>query len=492
MNNDTIIIIGAGLSGLSAACLLARRGFRVTVLEKEDIPGGVARNFSEKGFTFDRGPSWYLMPEVFDRFFSIFGKSTSDYLELVDLDPSYRIYFHDRDSAVITRDLERNCALFESIEPGSGQMLRRYLEEARYKYDTAMEEFLYREYSSIFDFFNKKMLIEGTRLHIFNKLDRYARRFFANDRLRKILEYNIVFLGCTPFKSPALYSLMSHVDITQGVRYPMGGIYSLVDALYRLALEQGVQFMFNSTVTGINVKNGCAESVTADGERIPAHRVLCTTDYHHGDTELLEARYRGYSDRYWNSRTLAPSALLMHLGLDRKVPGLEHHTLYLSESWDEHFASIFDRPGWPSDPSYYIGCPSKTDPGVAPDGCENVFVLVPVAPGLDDSDEKRGALADSILDHMGGLLGTDIKGSVMFRRIVSHRQFAAGNLFRGTALGLAHTLFQTARFRPSHRSRKVRNLYYSGHYTHPGIGMPMVMISSQVVSEIICREYDKK
>ena len=490
MARKRIVIIGAGLSGLSAAALLAKRGFAVTVMDKQDTPGGVARSFTDKGFTFDMGPSWYLMPEVFERFFAEFDKKTSDFFKLVALDPSYNVLFGPRDSVVIRRDHEYIVQLFETLEAGAGERIIQYLEDARYKYETAMAEFLYRDYQSIFDFFNTKTMIGGIRLNLFQSLDRHIRRSFTHEKLQKILGYNVVFIGCSPFKSPALYSLMSHVDITSGVYYPLGGMNKLVDALYTVGVEHGVEFMWGAEVTAINIERGTARSVTTQHQVIDADCILAAVDYHHAEQDLIPSAYRRYSASYWNKRLLAPSALIIYLGLNKKIPGLEHHNLFLSENWKRHFQAIFDTPSWPENPSYYIGCPSKTDPFVAPQDGEGLFFLVPVAPALDDDDNRREQFSDAILSHFEKMLGIKITDAIVVKRIISPRDFREShNLYKGTAMGLAHTLFQSALFRPSHRSSKVSNLYFSSHYTHPGVGMPMVVISSHIIADIIGRDF---
>lgn len=487
--NKKIVIIGSGISGLSSAALLAARGFDVTVVDKHDQPGGVARQRIINGYTFDTGPTWYLMPGVFEHFFGLFGKKPEDYYQLVDLDPSYRVFYSNGDRADITRDREKTLKLFEHYEPGSGKRLEKYLDAARYKHDTALGEFLYREYRTVFDFFNRKLMLEGTRMHIFKSLEKYTSRFFSSPFLKKILHFNVVFIGCSPYDSPALYSLMSHVDLVEGVRYPMGGTHSFIKGLYRLAQEQGVTFHFNQQVTKINVKNGKTTGVTAGDNFFPGDIVLSSADYHHTESQLLDVEYANYSSRYWKKRSMAPGALILLLGSDQKIPAYAHHNLYLSNSWEEHFSSIFRKRSWPEDPSYYVGCPSASDPSVAPEGKENMFVLVPVAPGLDDTDENRERLAQWTINHMEQTTGTPFSRSLEVREIISHRDFtSAYHSFQGTALGLAHTLFQTAVFRPSHRNKKIPNLYYTGHYTHPGIGMPMVMISSQVIADIIAGE----
>ena len=485
-----VVVIGAGLSGLASAALLAKRGFAVTVIDRHSTPGGVARSFTDKGFTFDMGPSWYLMPEVFERFFAEFNKKTSDFFNLVSLDPSYKVLFGPRDSVVIRKDHEYIVQLFETMETGAGERIATYLDDARYKYETAMAEFLYRDYQSIFDFINKKTMIGGIKLNLFQSLDKHIRRFFTHEKIQKILGYNVVFIGCSPFKSPALYSLMSHVDITSGVYYPMGGMHKLVDALHSVGVTHGVEFMWGAETTAVNIERGTANSVTTQQQVIDADCVLVAVDYHHAEQDLIPPAYRRYSSSYWNKRVLAPSALLIYLGLKKKIPGLEHHNLFLSEQWERHFQAIFDRPAWPEEPSYYIGCPSKTDPSVAPQDGENLFILVPVAPALDDNNGRREQFTDAILAHIEKMLEINITDAIIVKRIVSPRDFKESHkLYKGTAMGLAHTLFQSALFRPSHRSKKVSNLYFSSHYTHPGIGMPMVIISSHIIADIIERDF---
>jgi phytoene desaturase len=485
-----IAVIGAGLSGLSSAALLAKRGFAVTVIDKHSTPGGVARSFTDKDYSFDMGPSWYLMPEVFERFFSEFKKRPSDFFDLITLDPSYKVFFGPRDSVVLRKDHAYIVQLFETLEAGAGERIIAYLDDARYKYETAMAEFLYLDYQSIFDFFNKKKMIGGVKLNLFQSLDKHIRRSFTQKKIQKILGYNVVFIGCSPFKSPALYSLMSHVDLTSGVYYPMGGMNKLVDALYTVGLEHGAEFIWGEEATAINIERGTANSVTTQHQIIDADCVLVAVDYHHAEQDLIPPQYRRYSLSYWNKRVLAPSALLIYLGLNKKIPGLEHHNLFLSENWKRHFASIFNKPLWPENPSYYIGCPSKTDPTVAPKDGENLFILVPVAPGLDDNEHIREQFFETILSHLEGLVGVRITDAIVVKHIVAQRDFRRSyNLYKGTAMGLAHTLLQSALFRPSHRSKKVSNLYFSSHYTHPGIGMPMVIISSHIIADIIGRDF---
>lgn len=490
MKKKDVLIIGAGLSGLSSAALLAHRGYNVTLLEKHTTPGGVARSAQMGDYTFDMGPTWYLMPGVFERFFSELGEDINDHLNLIDLDPSYRLFFEEGERFDITRDMDKNRAVFESLEMDGGKKLDRYLADSKYKLDTALDEFLYRDYTSIFDFLNRKMLIEGPKLQVFSKLDNHAKRFFASQKARKILEYNIVFLGCSPYKSPALYSLMSWVDLAEGVRYPEGGIHSLVRALEALAIKRGVTIHYNTPVDGIIIKDRKARALRSGEDEYSADIILSAADYHHTETELMPQQYRNYSSRYWEKKLMAPTAFLIYLGIKKKIPELAHHNIYLTSNWEEHFDTIFDHAAWPENPSYYVGCPSKTDPHVAPAEGEALFILVPVAPGLEDTDEIRDTLASSTIAHLEKITGTSFKDDIEEMRIVSHRDFIEeGNLYRGSSLGLAHTLFQSAVFRPSHRNKKIANLYYTSHYTHPGIGMPMVLISSEVVAQEIEKDF---
>jgi phytoene desaturase len=489
-SGNRAIVVGAGIGGLATASSLAHSGWDVTVLEKNSQVGGRARLWETDGFRFDMGPSWYLMPEVFERFFESVGKKREDYYGLHRLDPYYRVYFGPEESVEITSDLERNAALFESFETGGGQRLKDYLKQAEYKYDIAMREFLYRDYSSIFDFFNRRIIFEGLRMNVLSGLDRFVSRYFRDRRARQILEYAMVFLGTSPKAAPAMYSIMSHVDLNLGVFYPDGGLSGVAEAMRRLAEDLGVEIRTEAEVRSINVDRGVVRSLETDSEAYEGDAVVMNADYAHVETQLLEERFRSLSPRYWRNRVLAPSMFILYLGLNRKLESLQHHNLYFSADWYRHFDTIFERPRWPENPCFYVSCISKTDSHSAPAGCENVFVLVPVAPGMDDSQEVRERYAEDVIRHLESITGERIGDSIAVKRIYSHRDFIKDyNAYGGTALGLAHTLGQTAVFRPSHRSRKVKNLFYTGHYTHPGVGVPMVLISSKVVTDIINGEH---
>jgi phytoene desaturase len=482
----TAIVVGAGIGGLAAAALLGRDGWRVTVLEKNDSPGGRARLWSEKGYQFDMGPSWYLMPEVFEHFFTLFGRRREQYYPLRALDPYYRVFFAPGSPVDIGPDRGRVEELFEGFEPGGAGRLRRYLDTAKYKYDVAMKEFLYKEYGSVFDFLNLRMLVEGSRLNVFGRLDKSVRRYFQDRRARQILEYAMVFLGTDPSQAPALYSIMSHVDLNLGVHYPSGGLQAVGAALARLAVEQGAEIHYRQEVRKIVVEDGRARKVLTDKAEFGGQAVLVNADYAFAETRLLEPAWQSYPARYWERRVLAPSFFVLYLGVRKRLESLVHHNLYFSPDWERHFDAIFRQPSWPEKPCFYVSCISKTDAEAAPPGRENVFVLVPVAPGLDDAEEARERYAQEVIRHVEEISGESFRADLEVRRIFSHRDFIGDyNAYKGTALGLAHTLNQTAVFRPRFRSRKVENLYYAGQYTHPGVGVPMVLIAAQVVSGLL-------
>lgn len=486
MPSKKAVIIGAGFGGLSLSCHLARDGWNVTLLEKNSMCGGRAQTWSKDGFLFDMGPSWYLMPEVFEDFFALFGKKREDYYKLVKLDPYYRVFFSKDDTCDVDSNLDKTKALFEKFEPGKGKNLQKYLDLSKYKYDVAMKEFLYKDYKTVFDFLNIRMMTEGLKLDIFRSLDKFVRRFFKDQRSRQILEYAMVFLGNSPYNAPALYSIMSHVDMNLGVWYPDGGINTMAKAMEKLALELGVTIRYNEEVTGMDIKDKKVVSVSTAKGMYPADLVVSNADYAFMETAVVPEKSRTYSKKYWDSRVWAPSMVLAYLGIDARLDRLAHHNLYFSKDWDTHFETIFNKPAWPEDPCYYVGCPSRTDPTVAPAGKENVFFLIPVSPELEDTDEAREKLLDRTLAHFEGITGVPVRQKLLVKRIFSGCDFSSEyNSYKGSALGISHTLLQTAIFRPAHRSGKVKNLYYSGHYNHPGVGMPMTVISSQITRDLV-------
>ncbi len=488
--NKKAVVIGGGFGGLSSAALLARDGWDVTLLEKLDSLGGRARHWKTQGYTFDLGPSWYLMPEVFERFFALFGKDRDDYYNLLPLDPYYKVFFSENEAAQLSPHQEENIALFESFEPGGGEAFERYMEQASYKYDVAMEEFLYKDYKHLGEFFNKRIMTEGLRMGAFKKLDKFVGSFVNDRRARQILEYAMVFLGTNPVDAPAIYSIMSHVDLELGVFFPDNGMAGAAQGFVKLCKEMGVKLITSEEVVEIDTKAGKAVGVKTANGYYEADVVVSGADYHHMDREVLATEDAGYSERYWENRVVAPSMFIVYLGIDRILNNLEHHNLYFAENWHEHFDTIFEHPSWPQNPCFYLSCISKTDPKSAPEGAENVFILVPVAPGLDDSDEQRQAYLAHVLQHVKNITGEDLTRNVAVQRIYSHRDFISDyHAFKGTALGLSHTLMQTAIFRPSNRSKRIKNLFYTGQYTHPGVGVPMVLIASEIVAQEIQKTY---
>ncbi len=486
MGKKQAVVIGAGYAGLATAALLARDGWRVTVLEKNEQVGGRARSWEKDGFVFDMGPSWYLMPEVFERFFSLFQVRREDYYKLLPLSPYYKVFFGPDDHACLYPDRQRNIELFDKFEPGGGQALVRYIKQAEYKYQVAMREFLYRDYKRLTDFFNRRLVFEGLKLNVFRKLDSFVGQYFKDRRARQLLEYAMVFLGTSPQAAPALYSIMSHVDLGLGVHFPAGGMNGVARGLARLCRELGVEIQTGQEAGRIRVDSGRATGVETESGIFPADLVVSAADYHHVETELLPREAADYRPGYWRRRVVAPSMFIAYLGIGRKLSGLEHHNLYFEEDWRRHFDTIFKHRQWPADPCFYLSCISKTDPGSAPADAENVFILVPVAPGLDDSDARRESYFQHILEHIHRVTGEDLSRDILVRRIYSHRDFSCDyHAFQGTALGLAHTLGQTAVFRPRHRSRRIPNLFHTGHYTHPGVGVPMVLIAAEVVADEI-------
>ncbi len=480
-----IIIIGSGLGGLATACLLAASGNEVIVLEKNEQLGGRASVLKKEGFTFDMGPSWYLMPEFFEHFFQLLGERMEDYYQLQRLEPSYRIFFHDKAKRIdLYGDLKRDLPLLEQLEPGCSQQLKTYLETAETQYEISSDRFIYKNYDSLRDFFTREILKDGLKLHVFESMEKYINRQFKSDEVRKILQYTLVFLGSSPARTPALYSLMSHIDFKQGVFYPMGGIGQLPKALEHIGKKYGVIFRVKADVERIRIENGKAVGVTlTSGEEIDADAVISNADIAHTEQHLLPEEARERTAKYWSKRTLAPSAFMLYLGIDKKLPNLKHHNLLFCKNWKYTFNQLFEQPAWPDDPSLYVCAPSVTDPSVAPAGMENLFVLVPIAAGLSDTEDVRRDYREKILTLMEEMMDLpDLRSHIVTEAVFCVRDFKERyNSLGGSALGLAHTLWQTATFRPNNISKKVKGLYYVGANTNPGIGMPMVIASAELV-----------
>lgn len=479
-----VIVIGSGFAGLAAACTLASKGYQVTILEKNATPGGRARQFSAEGFTFDMGPSWYWMPGVFEQFFQGFGKRVSDYYELVRLDPSYQVFFGKNELMRVPADMPAIEALFERYEPGSTPRLRQFLAEAEYKYRVGMGEFVWKPGHSLLEFADRRVLASAFRLQLLQSMSSHLRSLFRNDKLLQLLEFPVLFLGATPENTPALYSLMNYADLALGTWYPQGGMYRIVEAMVSLAQELGVRIELGREVRRLETAGGAvSEVVTTDGARYPADAVVATADYHHVETQLLAPEHRQYSGRYWDTRTLAPSCLLYYVGLNRRVEGLLHHNLFFDENFAAHARDIYTAPRWPDRPLFYACAPSQTDPSVAPPGCENLFLLIPVAPDLSDTPEIRTRYFHVVMQRLEALTGQPLREAVVFQRAYAHSDFMQDyHAFKGNAYGLANTLRQTAFLKPKLRSRKLRNLWYAGQLTTPGPGVPPSIISGQVAA----------
>ena len=482
-----VVVIGSGVGGLATAALLAKDGLQVTVVEKNAGPGGRASLLEKDGFRFDMGPSWYLMPDVFDRFFHAMGTSADEQLKLTHLTPHYRIFDGEGRTLDITGDMETDKALFEQIEPGSAAALDRYLAEAKIKYDLSIGSILYRNLDSPLDFISKDLRDKGRQLHVFESMEHYVGRFFKTETMRQIILYTMVFLGGIPRNTPAIYSLMSHIDFNLGVWYPTGGIYAVIEALVRLGKQYGVEYVYDATVTQIETHDNRATTVHTAAASYPADYVVSNADYKHTESLLDKPRARQYTERYWKRRTWAPSAFILYLGVKGTIPEFRHHTLLFSADWTKHFRDMADHPAWPRDPSLYICNPSKSDAHVAPADHENLFVLVPVAAGLSETDDSRHAYADYILSQIEQTTHTKLTDRLVVKEIFSVSDFASRyNSPQGTSLGLAHTLRQSVTFRPPNHSRRVPNLFFVGANTNPGIGVPMCLISAQLVQQRVC------
>lgn len=481
-----VIIVGAGIGGIATANLLAKAGYDVTIIEKNGSPGGRAGILKKDGFTFDTGPSWYLMPEVFEHYFELLGKSVDDELDLVKLSPAYKVFFENTPPVTISGDSTVDAATFENIEPGAGSNLKDYIRKGDTIYRLSLKHFLYTNFTSVRDFMKADILRHG---HVMSRLafmpiDKYVRRFVTDLRLRQILEYPMVFLGSSPFSAPAIYSLMSALDFKEGVFYPQGGLYTVIERLSAAGSELGVQVRYDSPVTRITTKDKKASGVILqDGTHLEADIVISNADLHFTETRLLEAEDRSYPASYWHKREAGPSALLMYLGVKGSLPELEHHNLFFTDDWKSNFDAIFKTKRLPSPASIYLCKPSATDATVAPKNHENVFVLVPLPAGIDlDGDQLQHA-ADEYLAQIERSYGIeDFRKRIVTKELFGPNDFSSKfNAWQNTALGPSHILKQSALFRTPNKSRKVKDLYYVGGSTTPGIGLPMCLIGAELV-----------
>lgn len=484
MESKNVHVIGSGFAGLTAAALLAKQGYHVTILEKNKQPGGRAGVWESQGFKFDMGPSWYWMPDVFENYFALFGKKPSDYYHLKRLDPAYRIYFGSDEIMDIPANMQQLEALFESYEAGSTLALRKFMAQAAYKYKTAMSDYVFRPSHSITEFLDLKLILQSLRIHMLKPMSKHVKSYFKNPKLIKLLEFPVLFLGATAQKIPAMYSLMNYADLALGTWYPMGGMNQIVRAMVKLAEEHGVQILLNTEVVNIKIANNKAVEVKTNNGNFKTDFVVAAADYQHIDQKLLDKPYQNYNNKYWESRTMSPSSLLFYIGLNQKVKNIKHHNLFFDEDLDQHAKEIYDTPQWPSKPLFYVCASSVSDASVAPQGMENLFFLIPLAPGLVDTDELREKYYHLMLDRFEQITGNSIRGNEIVKRSFAMNDFETEyHSYKGNAYGLANTLSQTAFFKPSMRSKKVANLLFAGQLTVPGPGVPPAIISGQVVAK---------
>lgn len=480
-----IIVIGSGFSSLSAACYLSKDGFDVSIYEKNDTVGGRARQLTKLGFTFDMGPSWYWMPDIFDKFFGDFNKKTSDYYQLDKLSPAYKIFFED-DTITIGDCMDKICEEFERIEKGSAKHLKKFIAQAQDNYNIAINKIVLRPGVSPIELITPETI---TRVdQFFKTISSQVRKKFNNPKLISTLEFPVLFLGAKPNNTPSFYSFMNFADFGLGTWHPKGGMYEIVKAMKNLAIELGVKIHTNSPVDKILVENKKAVGIICNGEKLSADVVLSGADYHHSET-LLDNEHRQYSENFWDKKTFAPSSLLFYVGFNKKINNIEHHNLFFDTDFERHAEEIYDTPKWPKDPLFYVNFPSVTDKNMAPEGCETGFFLVPIATDLKDTPELREEYFNIILKRFQERTNQSIENNIIFKESFCVNDFKNEyNSYKGNAYGLANTLTQTAFLRPKLKSKKVANLYFTGQLTVPGPGVPPALISGKLVSELIANK----
>ena len=483
MMKKKITIIGSGFSSLSAACYLAKSGHQVNIYEKNSSPGGRARQLKKDGFVFDIGPSWYWMPDVFEKFFNDFGKSVDDYYKLERLDPGYQVYFGKNDSIYIGDHLEKIYDVFEGVEKGSAQKLKKFIKKAADNYKIAINDLVYRPGLSPLELITPETIKKLG--YFFSNVKKEVTKDFKNPKLTQILQFPVLFLGAKPADTPAFYNFMNFADFGLGTWHPKNGMYSIVEGMVSLADSLGVKIYLNSPVEEILLEKNKAVGIKIKNETILSDIILSGADYHHTET-LIPSNYRSYSEAYWDKKVFAPSSLLFYIGIDKKVKNVSHHTLFFDVDFDAHASEIYDNAKWPDEPLFYANFPSISDPDMAPKGKEACFILIPIAPGLEDTESLRKKYFDIVLTRLEKLTDQQLSGSILFKESFSVNDFiSVYNSYKGNAYGMANTLFQTAFLRPKLKSKKVENLFFSGQLTVPGPGVPPALISGKLVAGLI-------
>ena len=490
----TVIVIGSGFAGLSAASFLAKEGYDVTVLEKNEQLGGRARSWKKDGFTFDMGPSWYWMPDVFELYFKKLGSEVQNHYDLVRLDPSYRVVFGSNDYEDQSAQMEELEQMFDKHDPGSGLRLRKFLKQAEYKYSVGIRDLVFRPGRSITEFIDTRIAKGLFQLDMLKNMRKHVNEVSSHPKLKAILEFPILFLGALPQNTPALYSLMNYADMSLGTWYPMKGMNEIIKGMLNVAKELGVKFKTSHEVVGFKYSGNTITEVLTKSGTFRADIIVGAADYHHIDQNISAYEYREYSSKYWNKRKMAPSSLLFYLGIKGEVPNVLHHNLFFDYDLDQHAHEIYTDPKWPTKPLFYASAPSKTDKSVAPDDCENMFLLMPTAPGMGgDTEEMRDKYYNVMMNRLEKFTGSSIRDRVVVKRSFAYQDFQSDyHSFKGNAYGLANTLNQTAILKPRLKSKKISNLYFSGQLTTPGPGVPPCLISGEVVSKEIIKDQNLK
>ena len=476
-------VIGSGFSGLSAATELASLGYEVLLFEKNNSPGGRARSFEAEGFRFDMGPSWYWMPDVFEKYFSHYGVNISDYFSLSLLDPGFKVIYGDKDELDIPADFNQLLEMFESIESGSAKKLIKFMNDAEYKYNVGINKLVHKPGLSILELFDLQLIMGLFKLDVFKSFEKYINGIFKDERLRMLLKFPVLFLGAKPQDTPALYSLMNYAGLKLGTWYPMGGMSELVSAMVSLAKAKGVEIHYNEPVEEIHASGNIVNKVSTNKRTYELDGIIASGDYHHIESKLIAPQFRNYDEDYWDKKTFAPSSLIFYLGLNKKLDRLEHHNLFFDTQFSVHAKAIYDNPSWPEKPLFYVCCPSKTDTNVAPQGFENLFILIPLATGLEDNEDLREEQFNKVIQRLEKYTSSKITEHIKYKRSYCVNDFKNDyNAYGGNAYGLANTLLQTANLKPSIRNKKLKNLFYAGQLTVPGPGVPPSLISGKLAA----------